>query len=66
MTETKKHQCRWFRSRYCWQKSKTVKKSECTPCLVALLIRARFGQKPFKMKKFPYLLKDGKRFVTVE
>lgn len=41
----KKHFCLWLKTErgwrlQCWQKGKRIKKSECTPCLLARLVQS--------------------------
>jgi hypothetical protein len=43
--------CRWFRFVKCWQKRKTILKSECTPCLLVQIERGLTGN--LEHKKYP-------------
>lgn len=46
-------QCRWFKDRYCWQRGKRIKKSECVPCLLTQ-IRCSIHHQIFDyVKKYP-------------
>lgn len=41
----KQHLCPWLKTEkgrrlHCWQKGKRIKKSECTPCLLARLVQS--------------------------
>ena len=52
------HYCRWLKRKKCWQKGKRIRRSECTPCLLAYLIVKGFGTiaghpEYYKLKKFP-------------
>ena len=43
------HQCRWIKENYCWQKGKTVRERECTPCMLACVIQSLYSK--IKAKK---------------
>ena len=48
-----KHYCRWLatdkgKRTKCWQMGETIKKSECSPCLLARLVQATTNNKARK------------------
>jgi len=51
-----KHYCRWLNGRQCWQKGKHIRKSECSPCLVAAGFQMVAGFAT-SLKKNPKMIK---------
>jgi hypothetical protein len=48
----KSHQCLYFARRYCWQASKSVRRSECNRCMLAYVVAGLYsGLDPRKQIK---------------
>jgi len=50
--------CRWLatdkgKRTKCWQRGKSIKKAECTPCLLARLIQSLTNNKARKKAEWP-------------